>query len=1496
MRFVPLLLTLALTFRLALPAAATDLVYDPFESDGFGEWTLEGFAFGKSPTSASPDGMNGEVTGYSDSYYLSSAHGGDLTTGSLLSPEFEIKLPFLGFLLSGGNHPGKTAVQLIIDGKIILQATGENSLAMRKTIWPLKDHLGKKARLKIIDAEAGAWGIINADHFVFSDNEAPYFPKTRPIGPTAKDGMIASEVIPGMTVLEGSVVTLFADNQTHGVYSPTALTVDERGHVYLAETHRFRHGVEDNRDHLYWLMDDIASQTTADRTAMHEKWQDKLPLEKLTETSEVIRVLIDTDGDGTADQSEVFADQFNALLDGTAAGIMAFEGQIYFACIPNIWSLQDLDGDLKADERKIIQDGFGVRVSFSGHDLNGFALGPDGRIYATIGDRGFSFTTQEGKKYHSPNQGAILRFEPDGSHMEVVHTGLRNPKEIAFDKFGTAVTVDNNSDQGDRARVVCMLEGADSGWRMGHQVIHSFHTTAGIADRPINQWMQEKMWEPQNDSQPGHIIPPIHNLTSGPSGLAYHPGTGYSLGCQDQFLICDYRGSSAASGIWNFSIVPEGAGFAVDQSSKFNWGVGATDLEWGYDGKLYISDYVGGWTAHNAGHIYTLSEQNPGEPISQLLAETNFKEAPSSTLANLLTHPDQRIRLRAQLHLADRKDGLPYFTAAVNQSLDPIERLHGIWGLGIMARKHQNNTATFFLAKQLENNDPLVRGQIAQALGESTLKTADLLTPLLSDGSLRVRALAAIAIGRIGDPNALPAVLEMIAYNGDADPTLRHAGVMALLGTSTEQAIADLIQNDSDAIRHAAVIALRRLGSPMITAFLGDANLRIADDAIRAIHDTPIEAARPIIAALLDDTDLATPQRPVTRMVLRRLIQSAFRIGNELNLNRLIKAAANSAYPIQERQEAMVLLSKWTHPHVVDRSLGRHSPLPPRDPQIMHAALTQHLDLLLAGGPAIFAQTMKLVLQNNIDHDALDSGSLTRIIRDEKVDGETRAGALALFLKGNPEETTTLLTEAAASTDHALATKALQLASKRDPAATVAALQGALKSDSASRRQTAWGIVATLPAEHAIPLLRDALTDLTDGKGDRASNLDLLIAARSRDEPVIKSALIAYEDSLQVDDQLAKWQVTLAGGNAERGFKIYQSHAAAQCMRCHRHGDGHTEGGNAGPNLMGIALKENAAGLLESLILPHAKVADRYGSAILKLKDGSNKTGIIIGQTPTHLDLQEDEKTVWRVQRSDLTEEPKPTSGMPAMGSILTPFQMRDVIAWLLTLTKANPETAPNYEVKELALDLPKKMDEVSKTEETPALQPTEPKKNVSAENEIDPAVMALGKSQYMVCGACHGQNGEGVNGNPPLAGSEWVLGPEENLIRIQLRGLEGEIPVAGKVYNLPGMAAYGAGQPDENVAAVLTYIRNEFGNTAPAVTADAVAAFRSEVGQPVLKVTDLIDPNAAIKENMADQPAPILAEIPSTGLGAPTIGLAIFLIIGGLSLLGSIRMKAINK
>ncbi len=127
-----------------------------------------------------------------------------------------------------------------------------------------------------------------------------------------------------------------------------------------------------------------------------------------------------------------------------------------------------------------------------------------------------------------------------------------------------------------------------------------------------------------------------------------------------------------------------------------------------------------------------------------------------------------------------------------------------------------------------------------------------------------------------------------------------------------------------------------------------------------------------------------------------------------------------------------------------------------------------------------------------------------------------------------------------------------------------------------------------------------------------------------------------------------------------------------------------------------------------------------------------------------------------------------------------------------------------------------------------------------------DPAAMETGKAQFLVCGACHGQNGEGGPAGPPLAGSEWVTGPVSNLILIQMRGLIGPITVAGKEHTefVAGMTPM-AYQTDEQIAGVLTYIRNSFGNKAFAVTPDQVAKFRGEVGKAQLPTAELIKPEA---------------------------------------------------
>ena len=119
-------------------------------------------------------------------------------------------------------------------------------------------------------------------------------------------------------------------------------------------------------------------------------------------------------------------------------------------------------------------------------------------------------------------------------------------------------------------------------------------------------------------------------------------------------------------------------------------------------------------------------------------------------------------------------------------------------------------------------------------------------------------------------------------------------------------------------------------------------------------------------------------------------------------------------------------------------------------------------------------------------------------------------------------------------------------------------------------------------------------------------------------------------------------------------------------------------------------------------------------------------------------------------------------------------------------------------------------------------------------------AQMESGKEIYMkaapgggLCFTCHQPNGQGLAGQfPPLAGSDWVLGNKERLIKISIHGLMGEIEVNGVKYNNvmapPGIPP--GSLTDQQIADVLTYIRNDWGNSASAVSPQEVATVRSTV------------------------------------------------------------------
>ena len=110
--------------------------------------------------------------------------------------------------------------------------------------------------------------------------------------------------------------------------------------------------------------------------------------------------------------------------------------------------------------------------------------------------------------------------------------------------------------------------------------------------------------------------------------------------------------------------------------------------------------------------------------------------------------------------------------------------------------------------------------------------------------------------------------------------------------------------------------------------------------------------------------------------------------------------------------------------------------------------------------------------------------------------------------------------------------------------------------------------------------------------------------------------------------------------------------------------------------------------------------------------------------------------------------------------------------------------------------------------------------------------LMKIGAQQYQnLCAGCHQPHGGGSPGQaPPLAGSEWVTGGPNRLVRIPQAGLTGPVKVMGTEWNMTTMIGFGASLTDEQLAGVVTYIRNSWGNRAGMVSVEQVQKVRADL------------------------------------------------------------------
>ncbi|MCF7675135.1 MAG: glycoside hydrolase family 32 protein [Akkermansiaceae bacterium] len=157
--------------------AADDILIADFEGADYGAWKTTGEAFGSGPAQGTLPGQM-SVAEFQGKGLVNSFHQGDGSTGTLTSPEFKITRKFLGFLIGGGGWPGKTCINLLVDGSPVRTATGPNtqpggSESLQPGQWEVGEFSGKMAVLQIVDEATGGWGHLNVDQIVQTDRKQP---------------------------------------------------------------------------------------------------------------------------------------------------------------------------------------------------------------------------------------------------------------------------------------------------------------------------------------------------------------------------------------------------------------------------------------------------------------------------------------------------------------------------------------------------------------------------------------------------------------------------------------------------------------------------------------------------------------------------------------------------------------------------------------------------------------------------------------------------------------------------------------------------------------------------------------------------------------------------------------------------------------------------------------------------------------------------------------------------------------------------------------------------------------------------------------------------------------------------------------------------------------------------------------------------------------------------------------------------------------------------
>jgi putative membrane-bound dehydrogenase-like protein len=589
-------------------------------------------------------------------------------------------------------------------------------------------------------------------------------------------------------------VTLWADESL--ILNPTSISVDRKGRLWVTEAVNYR-----NWNH----------QAGAGERTLHE-------------AGDRIVILEDSDGDGRADKSTVFA-QEKELIAPT--GICVLGNRVFVSCSPNIFVFYDDDGDDRADRREIFLTGFGGKDH--DHGVHSLVPGPDGRLYFTVGNAGphvvsdkNGWTLRAGSQYQpvtgdgqsesasgpSPKSaprtlntgglvsddgkvyvgGLALSIKPDGTDLRVHSHNSRNPYELCVDSCGNIWQLDN--DDTASCRMTWLMNGSNQGFASadGQRTWQS--------DQRPGQETSQAHW---HQSDPGVLPAGEIYGTGAPTGMVRYEGDLFGEPFRGTILACD----AGLGCVFGFRPIPSGAGFRFERT-KLVWSEPADDDRTGRedglastwfrpvdsaiapDGSVFVADwydsYVGAHRANDlnaAGRIYRVTPRRPQKtPPDQKTTGDSGED-----LATLLKSPAPEIRAFARERLLQNsKSALP-IAASLLANENPFIRARAQWLIQDLSVR--NDEAQELLQSSLDSSSDQTRVTSLRGLLELGVSPAELSPLLFEEESAAVRREFALALrGRPLDEIREP-LIQLAARLNENDPWEVEAFGLACEGHET---------------------------------------------------------------------------------------------------------------------------------------------------------------------------------------------------------------------------------------------------------------------------------------------------------------------------------------------------------------------------------------------------------------------------------------------------------------------------------------------------------------------------------------------------------------------------------------------------------------------------------------------------------------------------------------------------------------------------------------